>query len=339
MKDPERMNEEEKCRYIFEDMSFEGRPRFKWITDCLLGDIRTFLDGIEYFIIQNKGEPTKPLRGGGNLSVPILIHTALEFISRLYVGETKFTSREGYNAKKNVKEFIENFFPEKYRSIPQILWDGVRNGLVHTFSPKPFEYKGSYIRFQFYVEDQNFPSHIEKVKGYLFSIDAKLEANLNKGIVPEELKNNLKTKNLSFPEKPTVRNDKKEKKWKITDEEDTFYILEKEEEKLNIYNYTVKISINVFELYRILEKAVEAYRTELENSVDLQDKFIRAWSSVEENFQRKIVGNSEYRDDAETLCKYLDSNSSALLLKGLNDHLSADILKIYSFTSLKIRRS
>jgi hypothetical protein len=49
MKDTKGMGKEEKRRYIFEETSFEGRPRFTWITDCLLGDIRTYLDGIENF--------------------------------------------------------------------------------------------------------------------------------------------------------------------------------------------------------------------------------------------------------------------------------------------------
>ena len=347
MKDTEIMTEEEKRKYIFEDTRFEGRPPFNWITDCLLGDIRTFLDGIEYFIIQKKGGPAgKSPRGGGNLSVPILINTALEFISDLYAGKTQdeymkfslhkeesyvsdlndgnipedlkkefekrrfplpknqavdvttqnqewkiknttdtessyyfinltdegeklkihFLGKEGYRADDIVKPFINAFFPKEYREIPRLLWDGIRNGLVHTFSPKPFEYKGSYIQFQFYVEDQNFPSHIEKV------------------------------------------------------------------------NNTILIKINVFELYRILEKAIEAYRAELENSDDLQKKFIRAFSSIED-YQRDINKDPKKSVEAEKMCDYLDSNSSTLLLKDLNDQLSVDILKIYSLNSLKVRRS
>jgi hypothetical protein len=146
-----------------------------------------------------------------------------------------------------------------------LLWDGVRNGLIHTFSPKPFEYNGSYIRFQFYVADQNFPSHIKKV------------------------------------------------------------------------NSTILISINVFELFRVLENAIEAYRADLENNTVLQDKFIKAWSSIED-YKRDITKDGEKSKEAEVLLDYLDSKSSAFLLKDLNDHLSVDVLKIYS-SNLKIRRS
>ena len=50
MEDLEKMTTDKKRWYIFEDTSFEGRPRSKWIIDCLLGDIQTFFDGIENFI-------------------------------------------------------------------------------------------------------------------------------------------------------------------------------------------------------------------------------------------------------------------------------------------------
>ncbi len=88
------MDKDEKRNYIFVDTSFEGRTRVGWITDCLLGDIRTFLDGIEYFIIQGHQHPGKAKRGGGNLSVPILINTALEFVAALYAGKTKYMDKE-----------------------------------------------------------------------------------------------------------------------------------------------------------------------------------------------------------------------------------------------------
>ena len=573
MKDTESMNEEDKYRYIFVDTRFENRTCFNWITECLLGDIRTFLDAIEYSIIRKKGKPAgKFPRGGGNLSVPILVNTAIEFVAELYTGKTNymefntdikfekdlkdgekvsedlkrefkirnfplpeineikktdkgwdikdkktdktyylvtkkgrkflftwddvpnkkekfleflkdelkldwakkggidttkhpetitvsnggksltfsldeqtdeltlsntngyrvfiskkekgrwniygtkklnfhFRDKEDYEAAKNVKKFIKRFFPDAYKEIPLLLWDGIRNGLVHTFSPKPFTYKGSFIRFQFYVEDQNFPSYIEKVKRYLFGIDtdAKFETKLNKGDVPEELEDNFKTRGVSLPENSTVLREKKylfsmdivlenelndenkkiskglkdvfrikrfelaekatkkkendykweitdkkdfyivkreegklnvykreEKKWEITNGVDTLYALEQEDkEKITVYNYIIRLRINVFELFRVLEKAVEAYRAELENSDDLQDKFIRAWSSIEEYTEK---ADEDQEKELNELNNCLDQKNHAFLLKDLNDHLSVDVLKIYS-SNLKIRRS
>ena len=239
-----------------------------------------------------------------------------------------------WNSAGNAKKFIMRYFPEKYKDIPALLWDGIRNGLIHTFSPKFFEYKGRYIEFQFYVENQNVPSHIEQDKVYLFSVDENLEADLNSGIVPKDLGTKFKIMNF-HPD--TVRKEKTH--WEITDnEDDTFYVLEKEDKKqINVYAPILQIRINVFELYRILEKAVEAYRAELENNADLlQEKFIRAWSSIEENSLRLIKDDSDYQRNTKALHDYLRQNTSALLLKDLNDHLNVDILKIYS---LKIRKS
>ncbi|MCW7075346.1 MAG: hypothetical protein OCU24_05810 [Candidatus Methanospirare jalkutatii] len=328
MKDPEKKDKRKK--YIFEER-FEGRPRVKWITDCLLGDIRTFLDGIENYTDNKERFAFKPRpRGGGNLSVPILIYTALEFVAALYTGNTKYMefetknkfekdldegkipeelrkefdnrkfplpkeykiekreerweimnketkkvyydvrvkgnklifrfNKKEYKATENVKEFIKKYFPEKYKAIPLLLWDGIRNGLVHTFFPKFFKYENNYIQFQFYVEDRNYPSHIKKV------------------------------------------------------------------------NDTIVISINVFELYRILENAIEDYLDDLKKDENeaLRDKFIKAWSSIE-GYQRKITENSEYWDDAEALLDCLGSSSNTLLLEGLTNVLRVYTLRVRKF--------
>ncbi|MCK4736355.1 MAG: hypothetical protein KAT65_28135 [Methanophagales archaeon] len=319
MKDIEIMTEEEKRKYIFEDTRFEGRPRVNWISNCLLGDIRTFLDGLQNRI-REKHDGKYFSDGFGNLSVPILISTALEFVAALCVGKTEAMEKDKkalfsinkdleeefedgksvskklkgifeekgyqlsthayfkkkntvwkivdngdidnkdiyyfkeennkldvlidkYNATENTKKFVGRYFPEKYKEIPLLLQDGIRNGLVHTFSPKPFEYNGSYIRFQFYVEDRNIPSYIEKV------------------------------------------------------------------------NNTILIKINVFELFRVLEKAVEVYFAELETSTVLQEKFFRAWSSIE-SYKRVIISDQKEKSkEAELLFTYLNSNSSKRLLK------------------------
>lgn len=300
IKDPESMMPEEKYNYIFEGTRFEGRPRSKWITDSLLGDIRTFLCGIEN---KEKFACKHPL-GGGNLSVPILISTALEFVAKLYAGSTEYiwciskdmseelkedweklnidnlTNRlkeiiknegfrisdratiasisksrigidkyqirkeegklnvyENYNATDNVRGFIKHFFPKKYQDIPYLLWDGIRNGLVHSFYPKSFNYQRGdrsseeYIQFQFYVENRRKSSDIKK-------------------------------------------------------DEDT-----------------IRIRINVFELYSVLEKAIEDYLDELQHNETLQNKFIRAWSSIEK-YTDKVDSNQSR--EVQGLLGYLD---------------------------------
>jgi hypothetical protein len=267
MKDVSKMASKDKRFYIFEDTSFEGRTRSKWITDCLLGDIRTFLDGIENFTDNQEKFAFKPLpRGGGNLSAPILINTALEFVAALNAGMTEYIDKNKYKGSKHkyIGDFIEDFFPDAYGKIPILLWEGVRNGLVHTFYSKAFEYNGRRIQFQFFVENRNVPSHIKK------------------------------------------------------------------------NNNTIVISINIFELYRILEKAIEYYCDRLKDDDTLQNKFIEAWSSIEEDSQENIDNNTEISPDAKELIDYLGSSSDALLFEDLNKMTNMDVLRIYT---LMIRRS
>lgn len=261
MKDVSKMTSKDRRFYIFEDTSFEGRPRSKWVTDCLLGDIRTFLDGIENFTDNQEKFAFKPLhRGGGNLSAPILINTALEFVAALNAGMTEYTDKNKYKGSKHkyIRDFIKNFFPDAYRKIPILLWEGVRNGLVHTFYSKAFEYNGKHIQFQFFVEDRNVPSHIKK------------------------------------------------------------------------NNNTIVISINIFELYRILENAIEDYCDRLKDDDTLQNNFIEAWSSIEEDSQENIDNNTEISPDAKELIDYLGSSSDALLLEDLNKMTNVGVLRIYT---------
>ena len=122
MKDVEGMSKEEKHWYIFEDKSFENRPRVKWITDCLLGDIRTFLYGIENRI-KEKHAGKAFSDGFGNLSVPVLISTALEFVAALYTGKTKYMEFETKNKfekdlmkGKSQKNYEKNSIIENFHS-------------------------------------------------------------------------------------------------------------------------------------------------------------------------------------------------------------------------------
>ena len=121
MKDTERMDEEEKRRYIFAPNPDFKEGRFNWITNNLLGDIRTFLDGIEYFRIQGRGKPVgKSPRGSGNLSVPILINTALEFVAELYAGKTDYMKFSmDAELKEELDKCSENngFFSEKLKNV------------------------------------------------------------------------------------------------------------------------------------------------------------------------------------------------------------------------------
>ncbi len=246
MKNPAKLSKKDKYNYIFaKDPNYNNEIRFEWINSCLLGDLQTFMDGVENFI-QNKGWFSDNLpRGGGNLSLPIVVGTGLELVSALYVGKTKYKNDRGpdkYYAEKNVKKFIVHFFPSNYTKIPLLLWDGIRNGIVHTFSPKPFEYYQNYIRFQFFVKDRAYPSDV--------------------------------TKN----------------------------------------NDTILIRINVFELCQLFKKAIEGYRAELATDEDLQDKFILAWSSIEE-YTRNINKDSDKANEVKALLSGFKASNNYPLLE------------------------
>jgi len=152
----------------------------EWL-NCQLADIQTFLGGIEERI---KGD-TKRFPGGGNLSVPILVYSHLEYISALFCGKSAENANvkkckeckriiSDYNATQNVKLFVEKFFPNNYKQYPLLFWDGIRNAVTHRFSPKALtvnEAGESYtLRFQFYVEDNKIPAYAEMVNSDLIFI-------------------------------------------------------------------------------------------------------------------------------------------------------------------------
>lgn len=92
------------------------------------------------------------------------------------------------------------------------------------------------------VSDKRIEEIISKIAGivwlianprsYLFSIDAGLEEDLNKGIVPEKLKKELESKGFPLSDYATITKEK-ENEWAITDKEK--FIVMKEDGKLNIY--------------------------------------------------------------------------------------------------------
>lgn len=71
-----------------------------------------------------------------------------------------------------------------------------------------------------------------QIERYLFSMDAKLEDDLNESIITENLKDIFKTKGFPLYGNTTITKER-ENKWVITDEEK--FIIKKEDGKLNIY--------------------------------------------------------------------------------------------------------
>jgi hypothetical protein len=78
--------------------------------------------------------------------------------------------------------------------------------------------------------------NLDKLKGYLFSVDLIFEDDLSTGIVSEELKNEFEAKNIPLPNTP-ISQIKGDNKWMIIDKKrkKTYYIVWKEDEKLKIF--------------------------------------------------------------------------------------------------------
>ena len=69
-----------------------------------------------------------------------------------------------------------------------------------------------------------------------FSIDERLEDDLNKGIISERLKNEFKTKGIPLSEYANIIKDR-EDQWTITDKK--IHIAKKEDDKLNVYDVNI----------------------------------------------------------------------------------------------------
>ncbi len=170
MTDCENMTTQEKYDFIFTPQP-DSRlidSRFDWIEKSFLGDIQTYIDGIHIFIERNKRKDYSDdlPRGGGNIAVPMIICSGLELISSLFAGKSKLKdnkAQNNYDATANVETFVKKYFPGDSKKFPRIFWDGIRNGIMHTFQPNfySFDYKGiEYkINYIFFVEDR-LQSHI-----------------------------------------------------------------------------------------------------------------------------------------------------------------------------------
>jgi hypothetical protein len=86
----------------------------------------------------------------------------------------------------------------------------------------------------------------------LFSMEIKLEEDLNKGILPKEIKRGLEIKDFFLSDNATVMKEK-EDKWWITDEKMKNFIVRKEDEKLKIYKLKEQ-PIKEEELYPLTQK-------------------------------------------------------------------------------------
>lgn len=150
---------------------------------------------------------------------------------------------KNYRAEDNVAKFIDDFFPEHLKSIPRILWDGVRNGIDHLFVPKSMQCAQNRIRFNFRREELD--SDVYRVRDIII------------------------------------------------------------------------ISINVIPFHRALRQAITEFKNKLQNDVEIQRKFINAWSSIEE-YHRNITNDNRKVNELNHLIEELNRNGRVNLFQRTN---------------------
>jgi hypothetical protein len=158
MKDPKNMTSTEKYNYILENQNgYYVANRFGWF-ESLLSDIRTLIEAGQRL----KNATSTELGGNfgaGNVSIAILVCIGLKLASALYSGTTK--AKDGsYHADKNVKKFVETYFPKHGVNIPLILWNGIRNGNAHLFMPKIIKVNDTFLKFAFFVKMSHTSYHM-----------------------------------------------------------------------------------------------------------------------------------------------------------------------------------
>lgn len=214
------MNKKEaRLDYIFGDHEDDYVTNRFGRLDALLSDIRTLIDGGQGFVKDEIKPTLEGSHGAGNLSIATLVCTGLELVSALYVGDTG----KKYNATDNVKEFVEEFFPDDGKKIPRILWLAIRNGINHAFIPNMIEVSNNRVEFTFFVnhdlskssyvtrsKDGNITIHINSIQFYhllkqgIDKYESKLKThdNLQRNFVYSwkcKLKPYIKTKDEMIP--------------------------------------------------------------------------------------------------------------------------------------------
>ena len=123
----------------------------KWIEDCVLGDLRTVILGIEE---RRKGDKTQsPALGGCNFLLAACCCMALEYFGQVYGRGTNATE----SVEKYTKKFLIPIVPE-YEEFWPIFWRSFRNGIVHGSWPQRIRMQGSPEEEQIAMRANNSPN-------------------------------------------------------------------------------------------------------------------------------------------------------------------------------------
>lgn len=107
-----------------------------WITDCVLGDLRTLRAGIE---ARNRhdGQVVVDRLSGANYLLAAGCCMALEYFSRIYCGKD--------DALSNVRRYVKDFLVpinDRYGEVCDLVWRSFHNGIIHGSWPQTICLKG-----------------------------------------------------------------------------------------------------------------------------------------------------------------------------------------------------
>ena len=166
--DPETMTDGERFSYIFEAQTDSGSDRkdisrFGWLEDIHLGGLLSVRDTVRIYIDCSDNYPDGRSRAGCHFALPAVVVMAQEAISNFYCGATeRMLGRRNYRADELVKQFVRRYYPEPYTLLPSLLWDSIRNGILHSFGPKQFDIDGKLVHFSFHCPPPAIPSYVKK---------------------------------------------------------------------------------------------------------------------------------------------------------------------------------
>ncbi|HKZ54404.1 MAG TPA: hypothetical protein VJ123_02910 [Anaerolineales bacterium] len=99
-----------------------------WIDQCVLGDLRTVIAGIDAF--HRTSATTRPL-GGCNFLLAAGCCMALEYFGQVY--------GKGQDATSAARQYVEDFLTPvdpRYARVFGVFWSSFRNGIVHGSWPQ-----------------------------------------------------------------------------------------------------------------------------------------------------------------------------------------------------------
>lgn len=134
----------------------------KWIEECVLGDLRTVMLGIEERKKKDKrGKAESPALGGGNFLLTSACCGALEYFGQVY--------GKGTSATESVQKYVEEFLnpiDSRYTKVWPILWDSFRNGIVHTSWTNPVRVEGCKEQIAIGADNSPDGDHLEPASNH-----------------------------------------------------------------------------------------------------------------------------------------------------------------------------